>query len=80
MVVTTNAVGDPSIENIVEQLTAPTSASFLKKLIVRIACVRYGVSALSSALNEAVSLRRRREPQFHQTGQCSASHPGGALD
>ena len=34
MVVTTNAVDDPSIENTVEQLAAPTSASFLKKIIV----------------------------------------------
>jgi hypothetical protein len=33
-VVTTNAVDDPSIENIVEQLAAPTSASFLKEIIV----------------------------------------------
>ena len=34
MVVTTNAVDDPSIENIVEQLAAPTSARALKKISV----------------------------------------------
>jgi hypothetical protein len=34
MVVTTNSVDDPSVESIVEQLAAPTSASFLKKIIV----------------------------------------------
>ena len=34
MVVTPNAVDDPSVENIVEQLAASTSASVLKKISV----------------------------------------------
>jgi hypothetical protein len=78
MVVTTNTVGDPSIENKWGSLLHQQVR--LKKIIVRITWVRYGVGALSSALNEAVSRRRRREPRFYQTGQRSASHPGGALD
>jgi hypothetical protein len=81
MVVTMNAVDDPSVENIVGQLAAPTSASFLKKIIVRGTWTRYGVSAPSSVLNETGVFRRRREPGFHQTGKRSASgYPGEALD
>ena len=53
MVVKTNAV-DALLQT--SQLAEPMSARFLKKIIVRITWVRYGVSALSSALNEAVSV------------------------